>query len=202
MDNYHLTFNKPGMAKAFGQGQAHGVHFKIEGGEVFFKAVTGSRKRGSDILPYSDRSRGGGKFIVGGEEAERLFQALTLGSTGIYYILQGDARGWLKVVPTNSADAPSKFTPHMRLWPPKTATRIIRLAESHPWPDATRLRQQITQAQQTAQGEDHAALSARSFLDDLHGVLLEVFPPAAPRQTSRLGYRPRRETYHRTSAHA
>jgi hypothetical protein len=117
MSPFKLTFNKPAVQSFFEGEDADGLKVGIEQNAVVFTPVNGSKD--SDVIPLLERTRGGVEAVVEGRMAAQLAMALE-NPHGSFFTLKRMKGGAVQAVPYASADAPSKFTPHMRAWLPKT----------------------------------------------------------------------------------
>lgn len=115
---FKLTFNKP-ASKAFFEGEdAEGIRVKIENGAVLFKAVPKIGPDDKDVVPVTERVRGGVQAYIEGSQAGALLQLLTNPLGYPFYTIKRRANGWMEAVAhTGPKFEPERWEPHIRVWP-------------------------------------------------------------------------------------
>lgn len=115
---FKITFNKP-ASKAFFEGEdAEGIRVKIENGAVLFKAVPKIGPDDKDVVPVTERVRGGVQAYIEGSQAGALLKLLTNPLGYPFYTIKRRANGWMEAVAhTGPKFEPERWEPHIRVWP-------------------------------------------------------------------------------------
>lgn len=136
-ESYRLTFNKPAVSNLLqtDSGEAaNGLRVRIENGVASFMPVRDSND--DDVVRLEGRSRGGVEATIEGSMADELKDALD-NEAGPFFTIKRIGAGWMGVNPHPHAEAPSKFTPHVRVWHsgvvrPRAARGTAKAAKAAP----------------------------------------------------------------------
>lgn len=128
--SFKMTFNKPAFSNFMAGEDADGLKVNISNGSVQFLPV--SKSNDPDVIPLNYRpKRGGGESIVEGSKAAELFAALKkMGSVSPFFTLTRLKGGWIGLEPYNAEAAPTRFTPHLRLWVPSEVPASVAPART------------------------------------------------------------------------
>lgn len=119
---FRITFNKPAYSTFFEGENARSVQIKITPQGVMLRA---SDKEPSaetpDVVPLSERGRGGLSAAFDGRFAEELLGYLKNPSGNAFFMLNRAQDGWALATPFESPASagnvePPRFRPHMRVW--------------------------------------------------------------------------------------
>jgi hypothetical protein len=117
-----LTFNKPAVVQYIRDDeQTKGLKIRVEDGMVHFLPV--DEITDGDVVPLIGdkpgiyvRKRGGAEVIIEGSMADDVADAFQNESGPFFVLSRQKNTGWLVAKPHLSAEAPSKFTAHLRVW--------------------------------------------------------------------------------------
>jgi hypothetical protein len=122
---FKLTFNKPSVKMFFAGEDAVGIQIKVEGTKVFFKPIHRIEPDQLDVVPITERDRGGAQATIEGSRANELLNLLTNPLGNPYYLLKRTSGGWMEATPHSGPKySPERWEAHIRVWPRDTAAAI------------------------------------------------------------------------------
>jgi hypothetical protein len=122
---FKITFNKPSVKMFFAGEDAAGIQIKVEGTKVFFKPVHKIEPDQLDVVPITEKTRGGAQATIEGSRANELLNLLTNPLGNPYYLLKRTSGGWMEATPHSGPKySPERWEAHIRVWPRDTAAAI------------------------------------------------------------------------------
>lgn len=131
--SFKITFNKPAYRTFFEGEDMAGMRIRIDKDTVFFRPVVSVT--GDDVVPVSERTRGGVEVVIEGTMADTLLRLLRPRADNPFFLLRRAAKNWIEAVEyTGKSYEPPKYEPHARVWSKETrgaarATEPVRFEQ-------------------------------------------------------------------------
>lgn len=178
--SFKITFNKPAF-RAFFEGESvAGLRIRIEKDAVFFRPA--ETVSGSDVVPVTERTRGGIEAHIEGSMAETLLKLLNPKQGNPFFLLRR-SKAWIEAFEyTGKSYEPPKFEPHARVWVKDARELINRVPETM---DLSRFMNEVREAKSLVDSHDperrggrpsREVLEARALLRSFAELAREVLP--------------------------